>query len=381
MKRNWQHVSLYILAQSIFYIPKLQHNIFSSGDFKKRRSAYLQFENERRCKFLKKTFAFVLVFSFFANAYTAFAKRLIPVGETIGISIMTDGLLVIDTQEFTDENGNRKNPAKTAGIKSGDTIISADGNKINSTEDLSEYVDTRENDIVLTVKRNGQTENCVISPIKSSEGTKLGLWVRDSTAGLGTLTFIDPETKSFGALGHGISDIDTDTLLTCREGKILGCLQDNATRGEKGTPGELNGHFSSEVLGNFQKNSNSGIFGKISTTNIISEEKIIDTASFSEITESEAKILSNVDGKGVMEYSIEIKKLNEENLDGKNIVFKVIDEQLISKTGGIVQGMSGSPILQNGKLVGAVTHVFVNDPTRGYGIFIDNMIREAEKTE
>ena len=328
---------------------------------------------------MKKTFALILVFSFFTNAYSVFAKKLIPVGETIGISIMTDGLLVIDTEEIIDENGSKKNPAKKAGIKAGDRIISADGNKINSIEEFSEYVNSRENDIVLTFKRNSEILNTVITPIKSAECVKLGIWVRDSTAGLGTLTFIDPETKSFGALGHGISDIDTNTLITCRNGKIIGCIQEDAIRGKRGTPGELNGHFSNEILGCFQKNSNFGIFGKINDSKALFEENAIDSASFSEISEGEAKILSDVDGKGVLEYSIDIKKLNERNPDGKNIVFKVTDEDLISKTGGIVQGMSGSPIIQNGKLVGAVTHVFVNDPTRGYGIFIENMLAETDK--
>ncbi len=328
---------------------------------------------------MKKTFAFVLVFAFCSNAYSVFAKKVIPIGETVGISIMTDGLLVIGTETISDENGNKQSPAKKAGIKSGDTIISADGNKINSTEDLLEYIDTHENDIVLTLKRNGDVINTVVSPIKSKDGVKLGLWVRDSTAGLGTLTFVDPENKSFGALGHGISDIDTDTLILCRKGEILGCVQDNAIAGKKGTPGELNGHFSNEILGNFQKNSSSGIFGKITNDKIILQKNAVDTASPSEITEGDAKILSNVDGKGVLEYSIEIKKINQGNIEGKNIVFKVTDQNLISKTGGIVQGMSGSPILQNGKIVGAVTHVFVNDPTKGYGIFIENMLNEANK--
>lgn len=328
---------------------------------------------------MKKTFAFILVFSLFTNAYGALAKKLIPVGETIGIAIMTDGILVIDTQEVVDKNGNKKCPGKSAGIKAGDCIISADGNKIKSTEELSEYINTRENDIVITIKRNDTVLNTIVSPAKCPDGIKLGLWVRDSTAGLGTLTFVDPENKTFGALGHGISDIDTDTMLSCREGNILTCAQDNAIPGKKGTPGELNGRFSSEILGNFKKNSNSGIFGKFTSNNIISEQNAIDTASFSEIREGEAKILSDVDGKGVLEYSIQIKKINEKNIEGKNLVFRVTDQDLISKTGGIVQGMSGSPIVQNGKLVGAVTHVFVNDPTRGYGIFIENMLAEAEK--
>lgn len=329
---------------------------------------------------MKKTVVFLLTFLLSNNVFASNVKKVIPVGDTVGISIMTDGLLVIDTENITDENGNKVNPADKAGIKTGDRIILADGNKIKCTEDLLNYVDTKDNDIVLTLKRSGETINTVICPIDTKDGAKLGLWVRDSTAGLGTITYVDPENGDFGALGHGISDIDTDTLMTCRDGNILSCVQNTPTKGQKGTPGELNGHFSEKVLGNFSKNTSSGIFGKVLDINAWSCYEPVEIAEFSQIHEGEAKILANTDGNGVLAYTIEIKKLNENNSEGKNMVFKVTDNALIEKTGGIVQGMSGSPIIQNGKLVGAVTHVFVNDPTRGYGIFIENMLVEAGKT-
>ncbi len=328
---------------------------------------------------MKKIFAFFIAFSFFPTVFANIPEAVIPSGETVGISILTDGLLVIDTKEFKDKNGNKISPAKNAGIKNGDRILSADGKQITSSEDLSDYVKERKNDIVLTVNRDGETLNKVISPIYSEDGYKLGIWVRDSTAGLGTVTFINPETGAFGALGHGISDIDTNTLLSCREGLLIDCTVTPPIKGKKGEPGALCADFNSEIIAKFNKNSECGLFGEISDTSYINPSAAVKIASAQEITEGEATILSDVDGSGVSEYKIEIKKFKEGNLDGKNITFKVTDESLISKTGGIVQGMSGSPIVQNGKLVGAVTHVFVNDPTRGYGIFIENMLAEAEK--
>jgi len=328
---------------------------------------------------LKKIFSFVFTLSIFCSSYAFAEKTLIPCGDVVGISIMSEGLLVTDTIELTNNDGKKITPAKKAGIKCGDRIISADGNPINSSEQLIDYVKDRNNDIVLTLKRNAKTINTVITPVLCDDSYKLGIWVKDSCAGIGTLTFIDPENNNFGALGHGISDIDTNTLIACRDGKIMSCKTNTPTKGKKGTPGELNGSLGEKTIGSFSINSDCGLFGSIENIDHFASRTELKTASFSEIRPGFATILSDVDGTGVKEYEIEIKKTAYGNLDGKNIEFSVTDKDLIEKTGGIVCGMSGSPIIQNGKLVGAVTHVFVNDPTRGYGIFIENMLAEAEK--
>lgn len=328
---------------------------------------------------MKKFFAILFTFSVFGNSFALAEKTLIPCGDVIGISMMSEGLLVTDTVFLTNSEGEKISPAKKAGIKCGDRIISADGNRINSSEQLISYVENRSSDIVLTLKRNEQTLNTVITPILCDTSYKLGIWVKDSCAGIGTLSFINPENNCFGALGHGISDMDTDTLIVCRDGKIMSCNANEPTKGKKGTPGELNGSLGADTIGSFSVNSDCGLFGKIEDLNYFNERPQLKTASFSEIKPGHAVILSDVDGTGIKEYTIDIKKTAYGNLDGKNIEFSVADDSLIAKTGGIVCGMSGSPIIQNGKLIGAVTHVFVNDPTRGYGIFIENMLAEAEK--
>ena len=328
---------------------------------------------------LKKFFCFIFTLSFFCASYAFAEKTLIPCGDVLGISIMSEGLLVTDTAELINNEGKKTAPAEKAGIKCGDRIISADGNRISSSEQLTQYVKNRNNDIILTIKRNEETINTVITPVLCDTSYKLGIWVKDSCAGIGTLTFVDPQNNNFGALGHGISDIDTNTLIVCRDGKIMSCNVHSPTKGKKGTPGELNGSLGSEVFGDFSLNTENGLFGTVTNIDHFKSRIPLETASFSEIRPGHATILSDVDGTGVKEYDIEIKKAAYGNLNGKNIEFSVTDKKLIEKTGGIVCGMSGSPLVQNGKLIGAVTHVFVNDPTRGYGIFIENMLAEAEK--
>ena len=329
---------------------------------------------------MKKTFIFSLILSLSFSASTyAQVKTAIPVGETVGISLITDGLLVTDTADLECENGATKNPAKSAGIRKGDRLLTADGNKIYSSAWLKEYVSSRQNDIVLSINRSGESFYTVVTPVKSKGEYQIGIWVKDSIAGIGTITFILPEIGTFGALGHGIADSDTGVLLTAREGKLFSCNLNNPKKGCPGTPGELQGRFSPNILGEFSKNTNFGIFGKIQDSSIFSQRKEVPIAKENEIHEGKATILSNVDGKESLEYEIEILKTDFDEPSGKNFILKVTDAALLDKTGGIVQGMSGSPILQDGKLIGAVTHVFVNDPTRGYAIFIENMLSEAEK--
>ena len=220
--------------------------------------------------------------------------------------------------------------------------------------------------------RKDDVREMKIHPVLAGDSKKfkVGLWVKDSTAGIGTMTFYSPENGTFGALGHGICDSDTKELMTVREGSVNGCDVRCTVKGGHGVTGELSGDFSGNELGEIEKNTPYGIFGKV---NYVPEGTQYLVSSGFEVKKGSAKIICDVDGCGPSEYAIEITKVSHRE-DGKNMVLKVTDERLIKKTGGIVQGMSGSPIIQNGKIVGAVTHVFVNDPTKGYGIFIENML-------
>ncbi len=320
-----------------------------------------------------KPFLFLMLTVVLCFNASVFAYTLIPSGEAVGVTVKTDGLLVTGITQVTSENGQSVNAAYKAGVKKGDRIMAVDGNILKTNEELASYVINRHQKIVLTILRKNKTLNLMIEPVKTDTGYKIGLWVRDSTAGIGTITCINKNTGEFVGLGHGISDIDTNEIINIRDGNILKCSITSPTKGEKGNPGELNGIFSSKLLGKITDNTRSGIKGKL---NDIPENTEYTLADKSEITTGCAQILSNVDGMGVKAYNVEIKKIMLNNNDGKNMVIKVTDTSLIEITGGIVQGMSGSPIIQNGKIVGAVTHVFVNDPTRGYGIFIENMFSE-----
>lgn len=308
-------------------------------------------------------------------------QYVVPSGEAIGVRLYTDGVLVIATGCVKDENGVTYEPAKMSGIEVGDRIVRINGEKIISTEDFTEKINTCKGQAVLDVVREDKNFQTRIfgTYSKADKAYKLGLWVRDSTAGIGTLTFYNPSNGSFGALGHGICDSDTGNVLVVRRGSINRCRIIDAVKGEKGSPGELIGSFCPEVLGEIDSNCSVGIFG---SSKRVSEAEAVKVATRYQIKKGKAQVMCDVDGNGVKTYEIEITKpsmvTSESN---KDFVIKVTDKDLLVKTGGIVQGMSGSPILQNGKLVGAVTHVLVNDPTKGYGIFIENMLSEAEKVE
>ncbi len=227
--------------------------------------------------------------------------------------------------------------------------------------------------------RDGKTNTVQIEPVYSpaDKAYKLGVWVRDSIQGIGTVTFFDEETNRFGALGHGIYDVDTGGLMSLKQGHITSAQLTDIVKGEKGVPGELEGFIAAdEVLGDITKNTEIGIFGDAKTAAFTGDSYPIGVQT--EVEENKATILSNIAGDTVIPYEIEIEQVNHFAKDNnKGMVIHVTDERLLEQTGGIVQGMSGSPIMQNGKLIGAVTHVFVNDPTRGYGIFIENMLNAA----
>lgn len=310
----------------------------------------------------------------------------VPCGNTIGIKIQTKGLLVVGTTYLTGFDGKDYKPYKDANIKQGDIIIEANSKKINN---INQFFDTimlsKGKSIDITLQRNSSLKTTKITPIKCIDGNyKVGLWVRDSTSGIGTLTFFDPKTKKFAALGHGIMDIDTGTLLTVERGQVVESNITSVKKGEKGNPGELKGSFTTnKSRGKIILNTEYGIYGLLSDMNIAGGNgKTIQIAFKDEVLEGPATILSNVDGKEIESFDIEIQKVVRSGYNGpKNMVIKVTDKNLIARTGGIVQGMSGSPIIQNGKLIGAVTHVFISDSTRGYGIFAEYMIKGISEVD
>lgn len=297
-------------------------------------------------------------------------------GQAIGIRLYSDSLIVVAVGRV---NESGKSPAQKAGIKTGDMVVSINGEKVGTPEAFSEKIAACTDYVTLGIETEGKLREVKVTPeISQYDNVKrIGLWVRDSTAGVGTLTYMDEKTMTYGALGHGVSDADTGVKFTVKEGTIENCAIAEIKKGEKGIPGELKGAFlpNAKILGNITKNEKEGIFGKLSAP---PEGERVALGHKSEIKKGKAYIRTSTDGEGVEEYEIEITKVSKNGTNpSKGLVIQVTDERLLEKTGGIVQGMSGSPILQEGKLIGAVTHVLVNDPTKGYGIFIENMLEAA----
>jgi len=310
-------------------------------------------------------------------------KKLIPGGESIGVMLYTKGALVVGASDIVAENGKRVNPAKDAGLKSGDVIEKVNGATIEDAENLSELVNELSGETIkLEIERNNVTQEINITPVKDSEDGvyRLGIWVRDSTAGVGTLTFYDPSSNRFAGLGHPITDLDTGELLSVKNGEIIVSDIIEISKGYNGEPGELKGNFNTHKakLGKINENTTFGIYGDAYEN--ISNPLFTEPLSIcprEEVQLGAAQILTTIDDKGVRAFDCEIVKLNQQNEpEAKSLVIEVTDPELLEKTGGIVQGMSGSPIIQNGRIVGAVTHVFVNDPKMGYGLYIDWMLYE-----
>ena len=312
------------------------------------------------------------------NVKTIPSVQVIPGGNIVGIKLFTKGAIVVSTDSFYD--GLREiSPGLKSGIKPGDVIVAVNGEEVVSAKDLSCRV--KPGQITLTVLRNNEKLNIPVSPHKTENGFKLGLWVRDSCAGIGTLTFFRPDTNTYAALGHGLTDSDAGIILPISQGELVSASVISVVPGKPGAPGELCGIFSATdtPIGTLDINSPRGIQGKLLKTDFLNNS-VYRLCPRDEIKCGKAHILSCISGTEVKQYEIEIKRVyNGEKGDSKDMLISVTDEELIKKTGGIVQGMSGSPIIQDGKLVGAVTHVLVNDPTKGYGIFIENMLAGAEK--
>lgn len=309
---------------------------------------------------------------------------LYPGGTSVGVKLTTKGVLVVGLSDIEGENGKIQSPAAQSGIVIGDNLISINGVNINNSEMLAKEINNNEKEIEFVIDRKGEKISKKVIPVKSSTDNryKIGLWVRDSTAGVGTLTFYDDKTKKFAALGHPVTDVDTGTLLSIDSGEIVSSSIVSIRKGMRGNPGELRGIFIDEdtILGKVTKNTECGIFGEANNSLVENRNvKPLKIALRNEIKEGKAQILTTLDDSGPKAYDIEIQKLLVQDSPGpKSMIIKVTDPKLLEKTGGIVQGMSGSPIIQNNKIVGAVTHVLINKPDTGYGIYIEWMLRDSE---
>ncbi|MGN1443340.1 MAG: SpoIVB peptidase [Acutalibacteraceae bacterium] len=302
-------------------------------------------------------------------------------GSIFGLRIYTDGVLIVGTQEVETQNG-KVNPAENAGIKKGDRIISINGEKVNSCDKVAQILsNTGYQSFTVVIRRKNKDMTVTLVPAYSVSEQKLraGLWIKDSAAGIGTLTFYDKETGMFAGLGHAVCDADTGEILPMAYGdtvkaEICGCY-----KGKSGQAGELCGTFSSQTTGLLLKNNALGVYGTFLTEKC--DGNLTPIALENEVKTGKAEIISTVDESGPQKFEINIVKVDKSDTEHRNMIIEITDKRLLNITGGIVQGMSGSPILQNGMLVGAVTHVFVNDPKKGYAVFAADMMEEVVSTK
>ena len=312
------------------------------------------------------------------------ALRVFPGGQSIGVRLQSQGVMVVAYASITGAGGETRQPAREAGLQVGDVILRINDRQVNGEEDAARLIDDagqRSRPLNLAVRRDREVLSYQVSPLKDRESGRyrIGLYVRDGAAGVGTLTFYDPRTRRFGALGHVITDVDTNRVIDVRSGEIVQATISDVERGTRSQPGEKIGLLESTAIGTIDKNTQYGIIGTVhQVPDGVLPSEPVPVGLASQVHEGPAEILTVVQGRRVERYQIEIQRvLHQPRPDGKGMVIRITDERLLRRTGGIVQGMSGSPILQDGRLVGEVTHVFVNDPTRGYGVFIEWMLREA----
>ena len=306
-------------------------------------------------------------------------RCVVPVGRTVGIKLFSDGVLVVGLSDV--QGAQTRSPARDMGLKVGDVITHVNGKEVDTIEQVQTAIQTLAGrPMTLKVTRQDKQLQLNGSAACTGQGSyQLGAWIRDSMAGIGTMTFYDPQTGVFGALGHGVNDVDTARLMTMQAGSILYSTVNDVKKGRAGEPGELRGSLDVQRdLGELYANTDAGIFGTVEKP-VTDWAQPIPVAARDEVRPGPAVIRSNVAGEEVKEYQVEIVHVYPvQTGELRNMMLKVTDPELLERTGGIVQGMSGSPIIQNGKLVGAVTHVLVNDPERGYGIFIENMLDAAK---
>ena len=318
---------------------------------------------------------FVLILSYSAPAKQAVAesnseKSVILGGEAFGIRMFSDGVIVVGVEENL-SGTNESSPAVTAGIEVNDIIKSANGQSICSNEEFTEIITSSKNEpISLIIERNSEALSLTLTPQYDSQGIlRAGLWIKDSAAGIGTITYYDTETCSFGALGHGICESSTGTLMPISYGEIAPAIINDIEKSENGDVGSLNGYFEDTEIGKVKNNCDSGIFGVFTN---VPKGKTIQVAEKSEVKTGKAEIYCTLNDNQKKSYEINIKRLSNHGND--TMLIEITDERLLEITGGIVQGMSGSPIVQNGKLIGAVTHVLINNVKYGYGIYLQDMM-------
>lgn len=331
--------------------------------------------------FLKKLklqiiFPLLILFIMPINIY-AYSKYIIPGGETIGIEVNSKGVLVVGFYEV-----NSRYIGKDAGFEIGDTITEINNNKVNNINEMVNVVNEEAKDsnkLDVTITRNNKSSTLNLEMLCDSENVcKTGLYVKDEITGIGTLTYIDPKTTIFGALGHEITERTTGERFEIKDGKIFKATVTDNTKSENGSPGEKNATYDETITyGKINSNEESGIFGKY--TDELLKDKALEVGTKDDVKKGEAIIRTVINGNEVKEYTINILNINKDS-DIKNILFEITDKELLNETGGVIQGMSGSPIIQNDKIVGAVTHVIVNDAKKGYGIFITTMLEEGDKS-
>ncbi|MGN1135453.1 MAG: SpoIVB peptidase [Oscillospiraceae bacterium] len=315
------------------------------------------------------------------NIFPVETPVLVPCGEPFGIKLLTDGVIVVEVSSFETENGFIS-PGENCGLKSGDIIKSIDGIEVSSNEDVEDIISSSGGKAlkVCAVRSEREFTTLLYPQISSIDNKyRAGIWVRDSSAGIGTMTFYDPETKQFGGLGHPVCDIDTGELMPLNSGEVVKVSISGVKKGKSGSPGELMGGFiSSFSIGTLTDNTSVGLFGTLDDFSGGSEALPLGMSS--EIKTGKAYIYTTISGTRPQKYEIAIEKIDRSGSeDSRDMVIRVTDERLLRESGGIVQGMSGSPIIQDGKIVGAVTHVFINNPTKGYAIFADTMYEQMKQ--
>ncbi len=322
-----------------------------------------------------------------ANVPVVAEKVLVPGGQSVGVKMDVRGVLIVGLEEIEGKSGKAINPGLLSGLQIGDIIMEINGTEVYHADEVQSIVNEVKDTVKLKIKRNGEIMNISINPVESGEDGlyKLGVWVKDKTAGIGTLTYYDPSNSTFGALGHGIVDPETNSILSVETGLLLESQVREVEEGKSGEPGEIKGIFyhSDDPLGSLERNSEFGVFG-VSYHPIENPlyEKPLAVGTKDQVRLGKAYILSTLSNNEIKRFEIEIEQIEDQDAPAdKSMVIRVTDKELLDESGGIVQGMSGSPIIQDDRIIGAVTHVFVNNPSRGYGVFIEWMLRESDLVE
>lgn len=306
--------------------------------------------------------------------------EVIPLGDLVGMKLYTNGILVVGMSEIYGDDDKAYKPYENSGIKEGDKIVKIDNHEIQSTEDLIECINSSKGkDIKVTYIHKNETIETNITPVQTEKNVyKIGLWVRDTAAGIGTATFYDIKTKKIATLGHGIQDIDTEELIDISKGELTSTEIISIQKGEEGEAGRIQGTIEEqESIGTINKNTYYGVYGDLTNTKMFQNKKTMKIASRNEIQLGDAELLCEISNNEVKSYKIKIKKIFiNNNSNNKSMLIEITDPNLLEQTGGIIQGMSGSPIIQNGKLIGALTHVLIQKPKEGYAVFADQMVKE-----